>query len=87
MAKRYQVLFIPAAEKDLNKLETKIGSRILEKLEQLTENPRPRNGKKLKGEVSYRLRVGDYRIIYEVDDRNTQVIVYRIRHRKEVYKS
>ncbi len=86
MAKKYHVLFIPAAEKDLDKLETQIGDRIFNKIKQLEINPRPSSSKKLKGEISHRLRVGDYRVIYEIDDSKAQVMIYRVRHRKEVYK-
>ena len=52
----------------------------------LIENPRPKISKKLKGKDSYRLRIGDYRIVYNIDDKNKTITVFRIRHRKDVYR-
>jgi mRNA interferase RelE/StbE len=86
MAGRFKVLFTDPAEKDLNKLDTKIGDRILAKIDLLEVDPFLPSSKRLKGDVTFRLRVGDYRVIYEVDNRNKQVIIYRVRHRKDVYK-
>ncbi len=86
MAGRFKVLFTDPAEKDLNKLDTKKGDRILAKIDLLEVDPFLPSSKRLKGDVTFRLRVGDYRVIYEVDNRNKQVIIYRVRHRKDVYK-
>lgn len=78
---------MPRAQKDLDNFSGK----VLEKLEViiigLYDEPRPRNSKKLKGGVSYwRIKVGDYQILYEIDDNSKVVKVYRIAHRKEVYR-
>jgi mRNA interferase RelE/StbE len=74
-------------EKDLNKLDSKLIPRIIDAIENLSENPFSEQTKKLKGvESTYRLRIGDYRVIYQVELLNKKVIVYYVRHRKEVYK-
>ena len=52
----------------------------------LSQNPRPYGYKKLKGEEAYRIRVGDYRIIYEIDNDKIIVTVVSVGHRKEIYK-
>ena len=74
-------------ENDLRKIDRKFIPRILEAIESLSENPFPVQSRKMKGsESSYRLRVGDYRVIYQVDTENKVVTVYHARHRKDVYK-
>ncbi|MBU2591574.1 MAG: type II toxin-antitoxin system RelE/ParE family toxin [Nitrospinota bacterium] len=72
---------------DLRKIDKQFIPKILEAIESLSENPFPVQSKKLKGaESSYRLRVGDYRVIYQVDALNQTVTIYHARHRKDVYK-
>ena len=83
---KYELRLKLSAEKDLNKLNIALVDRILDKLELLLDDPRPRSAKKLKGEISYRLRIGDYRAVYEVDDSKKLILVFKIRHRKDVYK-
>ncbi|MEW6042303.1 MAG: type II toxin-antitoxin system RelE/ParE family toxin [Elusimicrobiota bacterium] len=62
-------------------------ARILDAIESLAENPFPIQSRKMKGsESSYRLRVGDYRVIYQVDTENKIVTIYHVRHRKDAYK-
>lgn len=82
----YKRFFTKLAEKDLDKLDAKLGSRILEKIAELTANPKPNSCKKLKNTNYYRVRVGDYRVVYEIDDKDKSVTIYKIRHRKDVYK-
>jgi mRNA interferase RelE/StbE len=61
--------------------------RIFPRLESLASNPRPPGCKKLKGgDKEWRLRVGDYRVVYIIDDAKLLVVVTRIRHRSEVYE-
>lgn len=72
---------------DLKRIDKQYIPRILDAIEGLAENPFPVQSKKMKGsESSYRLRVGDYRVIYQVDTENKVVTIYHARHRKEVYK-
>ncbi len=72
------------AEKELDKLPKKVILKILEKVEGLREQPYHK--KLTDSESSYRMRVGDYRIIYEIDKMENLVIIYRIGDRKNVYK-
>ena len=55
-------------------------------MEKFEENPRPMGVKKLSGQDAYRIRVGDYRILYEIDDTAKTVLVFAVRHRREVYR-
>ena len=83
---KYSILFQPTAEKELNAIPTKFAEQIIRKIDLLKSAPRPMGVKKLKNDTSYRIRVGMYRVIYEIDDKNKIVTVYKIRHRKDVYK-
>ena len=85
---KYKFEIASSVEKDLKKIPNKITSKIIIAIESLAEKPYPINKfKKLKGtEASYRLRVGDYRVLYEVEDTVKIITVYRVRHRKDVYK-
>lgn len=74
-------------EHDIRKIERQFIPGILEAIANLSGNPFPVQSRKMKGsDSSYRLRVGDYRVIYQVDTANKIVIVYHARHRKDVYK-
>ena len=75
-------------EHDLRKIDRQFIPKILEAIESLSENSFPVQSRKMKGsESSYRLRVGDYRVIYQVSTENKIVtIYYHARHRKDVYK-
>ena len=81
----YLVELSPASKKQLRKLAPDIQERILAKLEDLAQNPRPVGVKKLEGKNSYRIRVGDYRVIYEIQDNVLLVTVVRVGHRRDVY--
>ncbi len=87
MAKqRYVVELKQSARKELEKLPSAVIARVIAKLEVLAEEPRPAGCKKLTGgDAEYRVRVGDYRIVYFIDDQRIVVSVVRIRHRREVY--
>jgi mRNA interferase RelE/StbE len=77
----------PSARKELERLPGKLIERIFPKLEGLALEPRPAGCKKLKGgQREWRIRVGDYRVVYTVDDEKLLVSVMRIRHRSEVYE-
>jgi mRNA interferase RelE/StbE len=83
--KRYVVVVTDKVRKIVLKLPTSIAHRIENSLLQLEGNPRPAGCKKLKGRKGYRIRVGDYRIIYEIEDKILRVIVIDVGHRKEIY--
>ena len=82
----YRVDVQRSAERDLERLADPLFERITRRLAALAADPRPAGALKLVGLPAYRLRVGDYRIVYEIDDRTRVVIVVRIRHRREVYR-
>ncbi len=88
MAKRaYAVMFAPAADRELRRLPEAVQRRIIAAVETLQENPRPVGTKKLAGtEDLWRVRVGEYRVVYQIDDDRLLVLVVRVAHRKDVYR-
>ncbi len=82
----YQVLIRSSAEKEMDALPRAAHARISSKIARLAENPRPSGCKKLTGTDGYRIRVGDYRVIYTIDDRIVLVTVVGVGHRREVYR-
>jgi mRNA interferase RelE/StbE len=75
-----------SAERELKKLPGQWIARIVPRLQSLASNPRPAGCKKLSGgDAEWRIRVGDYRAVYTIDDARSLVEVTRIRHRREVY--
>jgi mRNA interferase RelE/StbE len=83
----HEVLLGPAAEKDLDRLPKTLFARIIKELNRLAENPRPGGSRKIVGSISdWRVRVGDYRIIYEISEDKKEVRVMRIKHRREAYR-
>ncbi len=83
----YRLELKPSAAKSLSKLPRTVQRAIAAVLEELTENPRPRGVTKLAGEEDlYRVRAGDYRVVYTIRDQVLLVLVVRIAHRKEVYR-
>jgi mRNA interferase RelE/StbE len=83
----YIVELTRAARRDLAILESDLAQRILAALEVLRGTPRPHGCTKLEGEKgAYRMRVGTYRIKYQIDDSSRRVLVVKIQHRREVYR-
>ncbi len=83
----YRVEFRPAALRQLARFPTAIRRRIVAKAETLGLAPRPPGAVKLSGETkTYRVRVGDYRIIYDILDEQVLVLVVKVGHRREVYR-
>lgn len=87
MKSSYIIFIIPKAQKDLNSLEKKDFPKIQKIIETLAENPRPYGSLKLSGEEGYRIRVGTLRILYRIDDNAKKIFIYRVQHRKNVYKN
>ena len=84
----HRVEFTPAAARDLRKLPRDVQRRIGAQIKKLGSDPRPRGCTKLDGENDiYRIRAGDYRILYQVEDKALLVLIVRIRHRREVYRT
>jgi len=83
----YKVIIKPSVEKDLRSLSRAAAIRAFKHIEALKENPFPRAAIKLAGaERLYRIRIGDYRMVYGVDKVGRQVIVHYVRHRRDVYR-
>ena len=83
----YEIVFARSARKELQALSHTVAERILEKVELLTLNPSHSGCKKLHGHSSlWRIRVGEYRVIYSIDDNNRVVDVSVVRHRSEAYR-
>ena len=84
---KYKIVFLPVARKELISLPHEIQKRIDRKIIAFADDPRPHDVKALHGgEKLYRVRVGDYRIVYKVEDKIITVIIVRVRHRKDVYR-
>jgi len=84
---KYAVDIKPSARKELENLSDRLIARLLPKIEGLAANPRPSGCKKLRGYKDlWRIRIGDYRIVYIVDDDHKMLSVTRIVHRKDVYE-
>ena len=82
----YTVVLTRTAQKQLNKLPTVTADGLIAAIEALGTNPRPDGCKKLKGRLGYRIRKGDYRIIYEIQDTVLIIEVIAVGHRKEIYE-
>lgn len=83
----YRVLLRPSALGEIESLPARVRQRIEEKVDALASNPRPPGSRKLEGgEGWFRVRVGDYRILYVVDDAAKVAIVVKVGHRGDVYR-
>jgi len=82
----YDLRIKPSAVKELEDLQAKDRRRIVSKIQNLAEEPRPRGCEKLSGRNRFRLRQGDFRILFEVDDGAETVTVVKIGHRRDVYR-
>ena len=82
----YSVLITRSAEREIERLPTPMRRLVVRRIEALSGDPRPQGSQKLAGEDKYRVRQGDYRVIYLIDDEAGQVTIYKIGHRKEVYR-
>ncbi|OGR87654.1 MAG: hypothetical protein A3J74_04120 [Elusimicrobia bacterium RIFCSPHIGHO2_02_FULL_57_9] len=82
----YHIEFETRARKEFLDLPKETTARLAEVFDDLTVNPRPPGAKKLSRVDGYRIRKGDYRILYAIDDQKRLVCVYRIGHRREVYR-
>ena len=82
----YKILIKPTAVKELEQTPKKVAQQIVERISSLALHPRPAGCKKLSGEEKYRVRQGDHRIVYSIDDRSRVIEVVKIGHRREVYR-
>ena len=83
----YTIITPKAVQKQLDALPDDVYDRIAEKIEQLAEDPRPDGVVKIKGsDNEYRIRIGDYRVRYEIDDKELIILLLQCTHRKDVYR-
>jgi mRNA interferase RelE/StbE len=91
---KYQIILTTSAEREIRKLPNEVQDEIFEKIESLEENPRPHGYKRLtnfkvsniKFKPLYRVRAGDYRIVYAIQDKIITITIAKIAHRKDVYE-
>jgi len=83
----YKIVFARSATKEVQSLPTMVAERILDKIGSLAESPRPSGCKKLQGRTDlWRIRIGEYRVIYNIDDLKHVIDVSVVRHRSEAYR-
>ncbi|MEO6697617.1 MAG: type II toxin-antitoxin system RelE/ParE family toxin [Gammaproteobacteria bacterium] len=83
----YEVILERAAERDLKKLPADIFARIIPRIKALVKNSRPEGCRKIAGSKDdWRIRVGEYRVVYEIREKTRTVAIMRVRHRREVYR-
>lgn len=83
---KYKVLFKKSAAKELEGIPRADLQRILQKIKKLEAEPRPTESRKLSNYDLFRIRQGDYRIVYLIDDRKLELQIFKIGHRKEIYR-
>jgi mRNA interferase RelE/StbE len=83
---KHRIKIISKAEKDMNSIPCRDFDVLKKKIVALSENPRPFGCQKLTNEEGYRIRAGDFRILYRINDTSKEIIIYRIKHRREVYR-
>lgn len=82
----YSVAFKRSAAKELADLPARIRRRLAARIGELAQDPRPFGSEKLSGEEKYRIRQGDYRVVYAIDDGQLIVTVFKVAHRRDVYR-
>ena len=83
---RYKIIVKKSVSKDLKKIPSKDIKRILSAIQDLAETPRPPQSKKLSGQERYRLRQGNFRILYSIEDDKLIICVIKVGNRRDVYK-
>lgn len=82
----YSVVIKRSAARELGDVPRKDRTKLITKIRALASNPRPDGSEKLAGQDRYRVRQGDYRVLYQIDDRVVVVTVVRVAHRREAYR-
>jgi len=83
---KYKILLKQSAVKELEDIPKKDIKKIIKRIQSLAQNPRPSGAKKLSDRDRYRIRQGDYRIVYSIKDNEFTVCIYKIGHRREIYR-
>jgi len=84
---KYKVLIKESAVKELEKIPRKYLKQIIGRIQSLAHDPRPQGCQKMSAKERYRIRQGDYRIVYSIQDDELTIHIYKIGHRREVYRS
>ena len=82
----YKLVILPSVQRDLRPIPNRDVARIVARIKTLAQDPRPPQSQKLSGEEKYRLRQGNYRILYTIEDEIVTVTVVRVGHRRDVYR-
>jgi mRNA interferase RelE/StbE len=82
----YELRIKPSAAKELAGLPSRDLQRVIARIQSLAEEPRPHGSEKLSGAERYRIRQGDYRVLYSIDEASRTVEIVKIAHRREVYR-
>lgn len=82
----YRILIKPSAAKELEAVSKKDRLRIVKSIEGLSAQPRPPGSEKLSGQERFRVRQGNYRVVYAIDDDEKEVLVFKVGHRREIYR-
>ncbi|MBE7412671.1 MAG: type II toxin-antitoxin system RelE/ParE family toxin [Leptospiraceae bacterium] len=82
----YSISIVPRAEKTLSKINSPTYEKIKKEIGKLEKTPKPVGVKKLKGREGYRIRIGNYRIIYSIDDIKKMILILGVDHRKDIYR-
>jgi mRNA interferase RelE/StbE len=83
---KYRILIKPSASKELDSIPKTDLKRIVKRIQNLSEIPRPSGCENLSGEDRYRVRQDPYRIVYSIDDKSHEVLIVKVGHRREVYR-
>ena len=83
----YKVNFVKSVKKDFKKIPKLEVAKILDAIDELSKNPRSSKSKKLKGEKLYRLRVGNYRVIYDIQENVMLIFIIKLGHRSDIYRN
>lgn len=82
----YTVSIVPSAQREMRRLPRSILVRIHRRIINLGQDPRPSRAKKLRADSGYRIRIGDYRLVYDIDDASQTVTIRIVRHRRDAYR-
>lgn len=82
----YQIIIPKTVQKQLDKLPNTVAEKIIEAIIQLRDNPRSPNSLKMQNSQGYRLRVGEYRVLYDINDKTQVVTLRRLGHRRDIYR-
>lgn len=83
----YKITIKKSAAKELEDIPQRYLQKVIRRIRSLAKNPRPHGSRKLSGQEQYRVRQGDYRIVYSIEDQDLLIDIVKIGHRREVYRS